>query len=641
MSSIEPPGPTLEGVTPATDRPMLRLFRRYGRDYPVAVITGVTSSILARGLDLIPPVIVAIAIDAIFLETRPFALWGLPQAALPTDSLGQLQVAVGVIIVAFFGGALVHWSRNWGWNRFAQKVQHAVRTDTYDSMQRLDMSFFASRQTGEMMSILSNDVNRLERFLNDGLNSAFRLVVMVVGIGAILLYWNWQLAVVTLGVLPLIAGFTYRFVQTIQPKYARTRAVVGRLNSRLENNLGGIQVIKAANTESYESERVEAVSTEYFDANWDAIRTRIVFFPALRVIAGVGFVATFLVGGWWVISYQTTQTAPLFFTGALTPGEFVGFVLFTQRFIWPMAQFGQIINMYQRAAASAGRIFGLLDEPDRITEVADAPALAVADGTVAVDAVSFAYDEASVIDDVEFTVDGGSTTAIVGPTGAGKSTLVKLLLRLYDPDSGAIRIDGQDIADVSLDSLRQAVGYVSQDTYLFYGSVAENIRYGRFDATDAEVRAAAEAAQADAFIQALPDGYDTAIGERGVKLSGGQRQRLSLARAILRDPDLLILDEATASVDTATELAIQRSLAAVTAERTSIVIAHRLSTVRDADEIIVLDQGRVRERGDHEALLAMDGLYATMWAIQVGDTAAVDEGMIDAATPTPVGVGDD
>ena len=641
MSSIEPPGPTLEGVTPATDRPMLRLFRRYGRDYPVAVITGVTSSILARGLDLIPPVIVAIAIDAIFLETRPFALWGLPQAALPTDSLGQLQVAVGVIVVAFFGGALVHWSRNWGWNRFAQKVQHAVRTDTYDSMQRLDMSFFASRQTGEMMSILSNDVNRLERFLNDGLNSAFRLVVMVVGIGAILLYWNWQLAVVTLGVLPLIAGFTYRFVQTIQPKYARTRAVVGTLNSRLENNLGGIQVIKAANTESYESERVEAVSTEYFDANWDAIRTRIVFFPALRVIAGVGFVATFLVGGWWVISYQTTQTAPLFFTGSLTPGEFVGFVLFTQRFIWPMAQFGQIINMYQRAAASAGRIFGLLDEPDRITEATDAPALAVADGSVTADAVSFAYDDAPVIDDVDFTVDGGSTTAIVGPTGAGKSTLVKLLLRLYDPDSGSIRIDGQDIADVSLDSLRQAVGYVSQDTYLFYGSVAENIRYGRFDATDAEVRAAAEAAQADAFIRALPDGYDTAIGERGVKLSGGQRQRLSLARAILRDPDLLILDEATASVDTATELAIQRSLAAVTAERTSIVIAHRLSTVRDADEIIVLDQGRVRERGDHAALLAMDGLYATMWAIQVGDTAAVDEGMIDAATPTPVGVGDD
>ena len=641
MSSIEPPGPTLEGVTPATDRPMLRLFRRYGRDYPVAVITGVVSSILARGLDLIPPVIVAIAIDAIFLETRPFALWGLPQAALPTDSLGQLQVAVGVIVVAFFGGALVHWSRNWGWNRFAQKVQHAVRTDTYDSMQRLDMSFFASRQTGEMMSILSNDVNRLERFLNDGLNSAFRLVVMVVGIGAILLYWNWQLAVVTLGVLPLIAGFTYRFVQTIQPKYARTRAVVGTLNSRLENNLGGIQVIKAANTESYESERVEAVSTEYFDANWDAIRTRIVFFPALRVIAGVGFVATFLVGGWWVISYQTTQTAPLFFTGALTPGEFVGFVLFTQRFIWPMAQFGQIINMYQRAAASAGRIFGLLDEPDRITEATDAPALAVADGSVTADAVSFAYDDAPVIDDVDFTVDGGSTTAIVGPTGAGKSTLVKLLLRLYDPDSGSIRIDGQDIADVSLDSLRQAVGYVSQDTYLFYGSVAENIRYGRFDATDAEVRAAAEAAQADAFIRALPDGYDTAIGERGVKLSGGQRQRLSLARAILRDPDLLILDEATASVDTATELAIQRSLAAVTAERTSIVIAHRLSTVRDADEIIVLDQGRVRERGDHAALLAMDGLYATMWAIQVGDTAAVDEGMIDAATPTPVGVGDD
>ncbi|MFB6143002.1 MAG: ABC transporter ATP-binding protein, partial [Halorientalis sp.] len=507
------------------------------------------------------------------------------------------------------------------------------------------------KQTGEMMSILSNDVNRLENFLNDGMNSLFRLTVMVLGIAAILLWINWQLAVVALVPVPLIAYFTYRFIRAIQPKYAAVRSSVGQVNSRLENNLGGIQVIKSANTEGYESDRVEDVSRDYLDANWDAITTRIVFFPGLRVISGVGFVLTFALGGFWVLEYSATGQAPWFFTGALYTGEFVTFILLTQRFIWPMAQFGQIINMYQRARASAERIFGLMDTPARITETPDADPLTVTEGRVEYDGVTFDYGEARtasnvesgaqgeprtddpdpVLKDVSFEVGGGETFALVGPTGAGKSTVLKLLLRMYDPDAGEIRIDGQPIDEVTVRSLRESIGYVSQETFLFYGSVAENVRYGAFDATREEVVEAAKRAEAHEFITNLPDGYDTEVGERGVKLSGGQRQRIAIARAILKDPDILVLDEATSDVDTETEMLIQRSLDRLAADRTTFAIAHRLSTIRDADGIAVLEDGRVVEQGTHEELLVEDGLYANLWAVQAGEIDDLPEEFVERA----------
>ncbi|ERG99680.1 MAG: ABC-type multidrug transport system, ATPase and permease component [Haloquadratum sp. J07HQX50] len=613
--------------------PMRRLFATYGRENIVAIVVGIVSSIAARILDLLPPVLLAIAVDSIFFDERPFALWLIPQEWIPTTQTGQLYLSVLLIGLAFFGGAAFHWVRNWGWNSFAQRVQHAVRTDTYDEMQRLNMDFFADKQTGEMMSILSNDVNRLERFLNDGMNSAFRLAVMVLGIAAILLYWNWQLALVTLGVVPAIAYFTYRFVETIQPKYAEVRSSVGQLNSRLENNLGGIQVIKSAHTEGFESDRVDDTSEDYYDANWDAIRTRIKFFPALRILSGVGFVTTFLLGGIWVLTYQSTQTAPLFFSGSLSPGEFVGFILFTQRFIWPMSQFGQIINMYQRAYASAERIFGLMDEPARITEQPDAEALDVSNGSVEYDSVTFGYnDNSTTVENISFEVGGGETLALVGPTGAGKSTILKLLLRMYDVDSGSVNIDGKDIRSATIASLRQSIGYVSQDTFMFYGTVAENIRYGTFGASREEIIDAAKAAEAHEFVQKLPDGYDTEIGERGVKLSGGQRQRLSIARAILRDPDILILDEATSDVDTETEMLIQRSLDRLTADRTTFAIAHRLSTIRDADRIVVLDDGEIVERGNHEKLLAEGGLYAHLWGVQAGEIDDLPDQFVQRAS---------
>jgi ATP-binding cassette subfamily B protein len=614
------------------ENPMRRLFLEYGARNKPAFGIGLLSSVVARVLDLMPPVLLALAVDAIFYEERPFSIWLVPDAWLPATRTGQLFLSAGLIAVAFFGGAAFHWTRNWGWNSFAQHIQHAVRTDTYDKMQRLNMEFFADKQTGEMMSILSNDVNRLERFLNDGMNSAFRLGVMVVGIAAILLYWNWQLAVITLGVVPLIALFTYRFIRTIQPKYAEVRSSVGQVNSRLENNLGGVQVIKTSNTEDFESDRVEGVSGDYFDANWDAIGTRIKFFPALRVLAGIGFVLTFVLGGVWVLTYQATGSAPFFFSGSLTPGQFVGFILFTQRFIWPMAQFGQIINMYQRAYASSARIFGLMDEPSRIAEDPDADDLVVTDGRVVYDDVSFGYDDQeTIIEDVSFEVDGGETLALVGPTGAGKSTVLKLLLRMYDVDEGSITIDDQDLRDVTIPSLRERVGYVSQDTFLFYGTVEENITYGTFDATREEVREAAKMAEAHEFITNLPEGYDTEVGERGVKLSGGQRQRISIARAILKDPEILVLDEATSDVDTETEMLIQRSLDQLTEDRTTFAIAHRLSTIKDADTIVVLEGGRIVERGTHEDLLSEDGLYAHLWGVQAGEIDELPEEFVERA----------
>jgi len=631
VSAVEDEDDPFEEQREKAENPMRRLFLQYGAEKKVAFVVGVFSSIVARALDLLPPILLGVAVDAIFeaqgAGDREYSLFLVPDAWIPATEQGQLYFTVGIIAFAFFGGAAFHYSRNWGWNAFSQHIQHQIRTDTYDKMQRLNMDFFADKQTGEMMSILSNDVNRLERFLNDGMNSAFRLGVMVVGIAIILLAVNWQLAMITLVIVPLIGVFTYYFIKTIQPKYADVRSSVGKVNSRLENNLGGIQVIKTSNTETFESDRVEDVSQGYFDANWDAISTRIKFFPGLRMLAGVGFVLTFFIGGLMVIG---DGVGP--FTSDLQAGEFVTFILLSQRFIWPMAQFGQIINMYQRAYASSARIFGLMDEPSRIVEDPDADELVVSDGEVVYDDVSFGYDDTeTIVEDVSFEVDGGDTLALVGPTGAGKSTVLKLLLRMYDVDEGSITIDGKDLRDVTIPSLRRQVGYVSQDTFMFYGTVEENISYGTFNSDRESVVEAAKAAEAHEFITNLPEGYDTEVGERGVKLSGGQRQRISIARAILKDPEILILDEATSDVDTETEMLIQRSVDRLTADRTTFSIAHRLSTIKDADKIIVLEDGRIVERGSHDHLIAEDGLYAHLWGVQAGEIDELPDEFIERA----------
>jgi len=525
-------------------------------------------------------------------------------------------------------------------------------------------------------------------------------VVRVGGMGAVMLLVNWRLALLPVVVIPVLAYASYRFVEAIQPKYRTVRSTVGRLNSRLENNVGGIGVLKAFTTEEFERDRVADASRAYLDAQWDAITTRIAFWPTIRLITAAGYVATFLVGGWWVIFGSPHP----FFRGTLTAGTLVLFLSYSRRFMWPMRQFGQVINNYQYAEAAGQRIVGLLDSTPRVTDRPAARPLGDVEGHVEYDHVTFAYgggppgdgradtdgvtvdgssvdasraadsaaatgdsavepstdaegtggatassdddpatvvgtsdgsgDESSgpVIDDVSFVAEPGSFVGVVGPTGAGKTTLLKLLLRLYDVDAGAVRIDGTDVREVTLASLRRAIGYVSQEPYLFHGTVRENVAYGLPDATDEEIVAAATRAGAHDFVSSFDEGYATLVGERGVKLSGGQRQRLSIARTILRDPPIVVLDEATSHVDNETEAFIQRSLRDLTTDRTTFAIAHRLSTVRDADEILVMEDGRLIDRGTHDELVARDGLYADLSRVQIG---AVDAG--DVAGDLAVG----
>lgn len=600
--------------------PILRLLKEYGGPRKALLAFGLVGGIFGFLISLIPPTLFGTAIDTVF-GSESLSLPLISEAFIPESQLGQFHLIIGLIVASYIAEGVLNWVRGYGLNALAQRVQHDVRVDTYDAMQHLNMDFFHNNSSGELMSVLNNDVNNLEEFLSGGATVFVRIVFTMLGISIILFSINWQMAFVSLVAAPLIAVFTYWFVRTVQPIYSEVRDSVGKLNSLLENNLDGIKVIKASTMEGFERDEVEKVSLQYFDTNWRAIKTRIKFYPGMRILAGTGFILTFILGGYWVIN----DTAPFFFTGDLSVGEFVTFMLLTQEFIWPMANFGDFVNMYQEAYASAERVFGLMDQSQREEEDEDKPDLQVREGLVEYDSLTFGYDEEPVVEDLNFTIGSKETLALAGPTGAGKSTVVKLLLRFYDIDEGEIRVDNQDIQDVNLKSLRSSIGYVSQDNVLFPESIQENIAYAVEDATKEDVVEAAKKAQAHEFIKNLPEGYDSEVGEDGIKLSGGQRQRIGIARAILQDPEILILDEATSDVDTETEIKIQKGIEELTRDRTVLAIAHRLSTIKDADKIIVLDDGKIVERGNHDELLEEDGIYAKLWKVQAGEMEEVSD----------------
>jgi len=641
-TDAEPTSDVLEEYREQVEHPLYQLFMRYGEGNRRWFVLGVITSTLARFLSLVPPVLLGAAVDSIFRGDEAFTIPYLPQSYIPGSEMGQFWFAVSLMAVAMVGSAFLNFLRQSSLNLFSHRVKHEVRTATYQQMQRLDMSFFNEMQTGELMSILSNDTNRLEQFLDDMMGNAIQLIVLMLGTAAVLLALNWQLALVTLLIVPTSAAFTYWFMRLAEERYAEVRGSVGDLNSRLENNLNGIQVIKAANTEDYEDDRVEEHSYEYFRLDWLALRLNFIYRPGLQALTSLAFIATFIVGGIWIVD----GTAPGPLTGTLSAGELVTFLLLTQRLVNPLAQMGNIVDRYEDAKASTKRILGVMNMPVSIQDSEDAVELADAEGRVEYDDVSFAYEEDAqdyVLEDVDFEVEPGETVGIVGPTGAGKTTILKLLLRLYDVNEGAVRVDGHDVRDLTVSSLRQSMGYVGQDNFLFDGTVSENIQYGAFETSQEEIEAAAKKAQAHDFITKMPEGYQTDIGERGVKLSGGQRQRVAIARTILSDPSILIFDEATSAVDTETEMLIQRSIDELAAETTTFIIAHRLSTVRDADTILVIEDGEIVERGTHDALLAADGLYANLWRVQAGEIEDLPEDFVEAASERVAqqGVGDE
>lgn len=590
-------------TAPRSAHPLARLLR-YARGHRRGFALATTCSILNKLFDLAPPALIGAAIDVVVQrESSLLAQLGVVSLDHQLWALTALTLAIWGLESAFEYAYAVLW-RN-----LAQTLQHELRLDAYGHVQALELAYFEDKSSGGLLAILNDDVNQLERFLDGGANEVLQVGCTVIVIGAIFFAASPTLAVLSFLPVPLILFGSFRFQRRIAPRYADVRERVGLLNAQLANNLGGVATIKSFVAEDRETDRIRRLSDDYRASNRRAIRLSSAFSPLIRMAVVCGFVATLVYGGHLALA------------GDLAVGVYGLLVFLTQRLLWPLTRLGQTFDLYQRAMASTARVLDLLDTPIGIR--GGETILTDVRGEVRFDDVSFAYATGpEVLRDLTIEAPAGSTVAIVGSTGAGKSTIVKLLLRFYDPTRGGLRLDGHDLRSLELASLRRAIGFVSQDVFLFHGTVRENIAYGRPDAPLEEIVAAARAAEAHDFIAALPEGYDTIVGERGQKLSGGQRQRLSIARALLIDPPVLVLDEATSSVDNETEAAIQRSLSRLAHERTVLVIAHRLSTVRHADRIYVLEGGRVREAGTHDELLAAGGAYAGLWRVQTGARAA-------------------
>ncbi|GAA3566763.1 ABC transporter ATP-binding protein [Marinobacter xestospongiae] len=595
------PAPSTGSRAPSSFAALARLLR-YARGYRRQIIAATTCSIINKLFDIAPEILIGIAIDVVVNQDTSFV------ASLGFETAQQQIIALGALTFFIWAGeSLFEYLFQILWRNLAQRLQADLRQDAYEHAQRLDMSFFEQRSSGQLVATMNDDVNQLERFLDGGANAMIQVVVTILAVGAVFFAISPLVACLAFTPIPVIIWGTFFFQRKAGPLYADVREKVGDLSSRLSNNLGGIATIKSFTAEQREAERLRTSSEAYVEANRKAIRVSSAFIPVIRMAILAGFLATFTVGGMMALE------------GSLNVGAYGVLVFLTQRLLWPLTGLATVIDLFERAMASTRRILDLLEEPVQVRDDGKQPLSAPVRGDVAFEHLSFQYHNSSAgIQDISLKVPAGHTLALVGATGSGKSTLIKLLMRFYDPAKGRITIDGTPIDTVSMQSLRQAIGLVSQDVYLFEGSIRENIAYGRPDANDADIIAAARTAEAWEFIEQLPDGLDTLVGERGVRLSGGQRQRLSLARALLKDPAILILDEATSAVDNETEAAIQRSLRHIRHNRTVIVIAHRLSTIVDADTIAVIDGGKVTETGDHSSLLAEDGLYAAQWRVQTG-----------------------
>ena len=579
----------------------LRRLLVFARPYRRDAILGTVYSVLNKIFDVLPELLIGVAVDVVVNRKASFlARMGL------VEPMHQLYALVALTIAVWVFESLFEYLYALKWRGLAQNLQHELRNAAYGHLQALPPDTIARERSGRLMALLNEDVNQIERFLNTGANDLLQVFVSSLLIGAVFFVLTADLAVLALLPIPMILVGAFWFQRRLYPRYAAAREAAATVSSRLNNNLAGMATIQAYTAEDFEAEHVRAASEAFRTRNSDAIRVSAAITPVIRMAILFGFVATLLYGGWLTLN------------GKLGVGSYSALVYLTQRLLWPMTRLADMTDLYQRAMASVNRVMDLLET--KLPARGDALVAAPARGALEFERVSFGYDGRPALREVSLVVPAGHTVALVGGTGGGKSTLLKLLLRFIDPDSGRILFDGKDIAALDPASLRRHIGYVAQEPFLTDGSVADNIAYGERVPDAAKVEAAARAAEAHEFITALPEAYASPVGERGAQLSGGQRQRIALARALYREPAILVLDEATSAVDNETEAAIQRSLARIAHQFTTLIVAHRLSTVRNADCIHVLEAGRIVESGTHDQLLARDGAYAALWRLQTGET---------------------
>ncbi len=559
-------------------------------------------SVLNKTFDILPEVFIGVAVDTVVNKKDSLiAKFGFP------DLKDQLWILGLTTFLVWGFESLFQYLYSIEWRNLAQTLQHRLRKDTFAHVQQLPMSYFEDKNTGNLMSVMNDDINQLERFLDGGANSLLQITSGTILVAGIFFYLAPMIAALALLPIPVILVGAYFFQERLGPRYAKVRENAGLISERLNNSLTGMAVVKSYTAEGFELEALEKQSNAYRQANAAAIRLSSAFIPLLRMAVMSGFMVTLVVGG-----FQA-------FNGTLAVGSYSVLVFLTQRLLWPFTGLGELTDLYERAMASTQRVLNLLATPipkpgHQSLDLSKRESM-----PIRFEHVSLVYPNGyQAINDLSFEVKAGETVAFVGTTGSGKTSITKLLLRFYEPSSGKILVDALDVESIHLQNLRQSIGFVSQDVFLFHGTVRENIAYGSFDARMNEIINAAKMAEAHEFINTLPQGYDTVIGERGQKLSGGQRQRLSIARAILKNPPIFIFDEATSAVDTETESAIQRSINQASQNRTTILIAHRLSTVRHADCIYVLEHGQIIESGTHDELINRAGAYQKLWEIQTG-----------------------
>jgi ATP-binding cassette, subfamily B, multidrug efflux pump len=564
-------------------------------------VVAVLSLLLVSGANLATPLLIGRAIDE----------------GIGPRRLGVIFVVVGWLVGLALARAVFTFLQGYLAERASQGVAYDLRDALFERIERLSFSYYDRVQTGQLVTRLTSDVEQIRTFAGSGVVQLANAVVMLVGTTVLLLYLDWQLALVALAIVPVIVVLLVRFVGRIRPLFTEVQQTLGRLNTVLQEDLQGVRVIRAFAREDYETARYASVNEELLQKNLTTVRVFSNNFPFVFLFANLGTLAIIWFGGWQVIG------------GRLSIGDLVAFNTLLGFMLFPILTIGFLSASISRAGASSQRVFDVLDAPLDVEDAPDASILLPLSCRVDFDNVSFRYPGSTrdILNGVSFTARPGQTVAILGTTGSGKSTLVNLIPRFYDVTGGAVRLDGNDVRDVTLSSLRSQIGIVLQETRLFSGTVRDNVAFGKPDATDEEVVAAAEAAQAGEFIRRLTEGYDTVIGERGIGLSGGQRQRIAIARALLIDPRLLILDDSTSAVDAETEAAIQETLDRLMREehRTVFVIAQRVSTVRDADLILVLDEGRIAASGTHEELLQESELYNEILGSQLlspSETAA-------------------